>query len=179
MSAYNSLHSNVSGSHALLCIIMRSHHRFIVSLASVTSPRFIPPSKSTSTPLKSPKRSLDRGSQATSPSPKAVRSPANLVVKKADLVTRFDVVFEDVTSGELVSRSHSGRTVKSYDSPDGAQSGTVPRKDSPSSSPESTVQDTLEAIRGGKVMSVGDWEGPVKKGKSKSCYRAEVLFCRQ
>lgn len=44
-------------------------------------------------------------------------SPPGMVVKKTDLLTRFDVVFEDSQSGEEMIRTHTGRTRRLYGEP--------------------------------------------------------------
>jgi len=43
--------------------------------------------------------------------------PGGMTVKKTDLLTRFDVVFEDAKSGEEMTRTHTGRTRRVYGEP--------------------------------------------------------------
>ena len=85
------------------------------------------------------------------------------------------MVFEDVESGELVSRTHSGRTFRTYEPPTTANniSGRAQgRNVSPSERMVSRdAESALTAIRDGRVLSAGEWESDLdnalRKGKSK------------
>ena len=84
------------------------------------------------------------------------------------------MVFEDVESGELVSRTHSGRTFRSYEPPTTANNISG-RGQGRNVSPERMVsrdaESALTAIRDGRVLSAGEWESDLdnalRKGKSK------------
>lgn len=87
----------------------------------------------TSTPLSQGKRnqgktpaikdSPDQGTLST------YSTPVGMVVKKTDLMTRFDVVFEDSQSGEELIRTHTGRTRRLYGEPAQTEMGFVTTND--------------------------------------------------
>ncbi|XP_031558284.1 M-phase phosphoprotein 9-like [Actinia tenebrosa] len=149
----------------------------------------IPWDKQTSTPTRhTPKHkqdqnnlsSPDRQSTATN------KSPNNLKIKKSDLVTRFDVVFEDSTSGEEVTRSRTGRTSRAFgESPTSIfvsnSSNNVTDSSSPNILVSNAAEAALNAVRSGKVTSLADWENKntVSKGKERREKSAEKKKARQ
>jgi len=116
-----------------------------------------------STPTKnSSKRNLE---QSFSIQPK---SPSNLVVKKSDLVTRFDVVFEDSLSGNEIKRSHTGHTSRNQgESPTSifvSNSLADMNETSPNRVVSNAAEAALSALKSGRVMSQAEWEG--RNGKA-------------
>lgn len=111
-----------------------------------------------STPSKnSTKRNLEQSY------PKQTKSPNNLVIKKSDLVTRFDVVFEDSTSGAEIKRSHTGHTSRSqgeYPTSIFVSNSVADMNDSfPNRMVSNAAEAALSALKSGRVVAQGDWEG--------------------
>ncbi|XP_032239448.2 M-phase phosphoprotein 9-like [Nematostella vectensis] len=123
----------------------------------------IPWETSKSSPSKSPvKRNL---AKAYSPDKSSSKTPGNLVLKKSDLVTRFDVVFEDTNSGQEVTRSHTGRTSRaSGESPTSiyvSSPGTNMSESTPTAGQRlvsGAAEAALNALRTGRVTSQAEWE---------------------
>ena len=91
-----------------------------------------------------------------------------MVVKQSDLVTRFDVLFEDSESGKEATRTHIGHSRRLYGNNATGENSSVTREVPKQQENAVTsvverlgISDTeraLNAIRAGRVMSFGEWE---------------------
>ena len=115
--------------------------------------------------------------------PSNIKSPNNLVIKKSDLVTRFDVVFENSLSGEEVKRSHTGRTSRAQGETPTSIFVSNSVSDVTDSSPSNRMvsnaaEAALNALKSGRVVTQADWEGrdtkSAKGKRSKSTERKKT-----
>ncbi|XP_078362054.1 uncharacterized protein LOC144646372 [Oculina patagonica] len=85
-------------------------------------------------------------------------APAGMVVKKTDLLTRFDVVFEDSKSGEEMVRTHTGRTRRLYGEPAQTETSFVKGTDEATGGIADSAFSSVRDDRDGRLLAVEDWE---------------------
>ena len=138
----------------------------------------------------SPKKNLDKSFSSYSPTANDSKSPGSMVVKQSDLVTRFDIVFEDSKSGQEATRTHIGHNRRLYGN--SVKDEGSPATHEVSKQQEDTVNSVLQrlgisdaeralnAIRAGRVTSFGDWENKgtvtIESGNSN---RTAKVFARK
>ncbi|XP_020631831.1 uncharacterized protein LOC110068764 isoform X2 [Orbicella faveolata] len=97
-------------------------------------------------------------------------TPTGMVVKKTDLMTRFDVVFEDSKSGEEMIRTHTGRTRRLYGEPAQTEASFVTANDDSASGIRDSTFSAVRDGKDGRLLAVDDWESSrtePKKSKPK------------
>ncbi|XP_068747542.1 M-phase phosphoprotein 9-like isoform X2 [Montipora capricornis] len=116
----------------------------------------------TSTPVKKqPVKSL-----ATKDSPESSQStlPGSMMVKKTNLLTMFDVVFEDANSGEEMFRSHTGRTCRMYSEPAQTEASFIPSSDEAANG---LTDSSFGTSRNSRMLPADDYDG-IEPRKTKS-----------
>lgn len=135
----------------------------------------------TSTPLNQGKRNQGK-SPAVKGSPdqstlSTYSTPVGMVVKKTDLMTRFDVVFEDSQSGEELIRTHTGRTRRLYGEPPQTEMGFVTTNDDASGGVRDSTFSADRNEKDGRLSAVDDRDSgrtDLRKSKPKQIAMSNV-----
>ncbi|KAJ7374044.1 M-phase phosphoprotein 9 [Desmophyllum pertusum] len=90
--------------------------------------------------------------------PVSYSPPNGMVVKKTDLLTRFDVVFEDSKSGEEMIRTHTGRTRRLYGEPAQTETSFVTGNDGATGGIAESAFSAARDGKDGRLLAVDDWE---------------------
>lgn len=83
-----------------------------------------------------------------------------MVVKKTDLLTRFDVVFEDTKSGEEMIRTHTGRTRRLYNEAPQTESSFLTAGDEAAGS---IAEPGLSAAHDARLLTVEDYDRTISE----------------
>ncbi|XP_044168787.1 LOW QUALITY PROTEIN: synaptonemal complex protein ZEP1-like [Acropora millepora] len=116
-------------------------------------PDFSSSGPKTSTPIK--KHPVKSVATKDSPELNQAALPGGMMVKKTNLLTMFDVVFEDTNSGEEMFRSHTGRTCRTYSEPAQTEATFLPSTDEAASG---VTDSSFSTSRNTRMLTADDYE---------------------